>query len=92
MRRLLVLFVKGYRHAVSPLLGANKCRFEPSCSKYAIDALETHGAWKGFFLSLWRLLRCQPFCKGGYDPVPLPRDPSPGDAGGGASSPENSRP
>lgn len=45
------------------------CRFYPTCSQYAIDAIEKYGAFKGFFMALWRVLRCNPFCKGGYDPV-----------------------
>ena len=45
------------------------CRFYPTCSQYAIDAIEKYGAFKGFFMALWRVLRCNPLCKGGYDPV-----------------------
>jgi len=48
------------------------CRFEPSCSRYALDALERHGALKGALLAVWRVLRCNPLSKGGYDPVPPP--------------------
>ncbi len=54
------------------------CRFTPSCSHYAMEALAVHGAWRGMWLSCLRLLRCQPFCRGGYDPVP------PGRTDGGA--------
>jgi hypothetical protein len=46
------------------------CRFTPTCSEYAMEALSKHGAWKGSLLAIWRILRCNPFCKGGYDPVP----------------------
>ncbi|MGF1527725.1 MAG: membrane protein insertion efficiency factor YidD [Candidatus Competibacterales bacterium] len=53
----------------SPLQG-NRCRFEPSCSAYALEALRRFGVWRGGALTLWRLLRCHPFCPGGYDPVP----------------------
>jgi putative membrane protein insertion efficiency factor len=56
---------------ISPLM-AGHCRFYPSCSSYAIEALEKHGALKGSYLTVRRLLRCQPFCKGGCDPVPEP--------------------
>ena len=69
MRWLLVFLVRGYQIVVSPLLPAS-CRFFPSCSTYAVEALERHGALKGTVLTIHRLARCQPFCTGGYDPVP----------------------
>ncbi len=69
MRRVLVGLVDLYRRFLSPLLPP-RCRFEPSCSAYAREALLSHGALKGTVLSIWRVLRCNPFCKGGYDPVP----------------------
>lgn len=69
MRRVLIGLVKGYRLLLSPWLGAS-CRFEPSCSRYAIEAIERHGAAAGSYLSLRRLARCQPWCEGGCDPVP----------------------
>mgnify|MGYP003825871823 CR=1 FL=1 len=69
MRRVLIAAIRLYQRFVSPLLG-NHCRFEPSCSRYAVEALEVHGVIKGGLYTCWRLLRCQPFCKGGYDPVP----------------------
>ncbi|MHC4933234.1 MAG: membrane protein insertion efficiency factor YidD [Planctomycetota bacterium] len=72
MRRLLVLLVEIYRRLISPLLPP-MCRFEPTCSAYARDALLTHGALKGTLLAVWRVLRCNPLIKGGlYDPVPPP--------------------
>jgi hypothetical protein len=77
MKRLLLGLLRGYWLAISPLLGPNKCRFHPHCSAYAREAIETHGSWKGLGLAAWRLLRCQPFCRGGYDPVPLKREPAP---------------
>jgi hypothetical protein len=61
--------VRGYRYAVSPLLGAN-CRFLPSCSEYAVDALERHGAVHGLYLAARRVCRCHPWHPGGFDPVP----------------------
>jgi uncharacterized protein len=67
--RVLALPIIAYRRWISPALPA-RCRFYPSCSAYALEALATHGAWKGLALTLWRLLRCQPFHPGGYDPVP----------------------
>ena len=69
MKRLLIALVRGYKKHISPHLG-NHCRFLPTCSEYAMEALETHGALKGGFLFLWRFLRCNPFGKVGYDPVP----------------------
>ncbi|HOE66501.1 MAG TPA: membrane protein insertion efficiency factor YidD [Candidatus Hydrogenedentes bacterium] len=69
MVRLLVACIRAYQLMLSPLLGA-QCRFLPSCSQYAIGALTKHGVVKGAGYALWRILRCQPFCRGGYDPVP----------------------
>lgn len=70
MTRLLVALVDLYRKRISPLLGPH-CRFEPSCSAYAREALLRHGALKGTLLAVWRVLRCNPLTPGGrYDPVP----------------------
>ncbi|HTL90302.1 MAG TPA: membrane protein insertion efficiency factor YidD [Leptolyngbya sp.] len=69
MKFLLIGLVKGYRVAISPLLMPT-CRFYPTCSQYAIEAIETHGALKGSWLSAHRICRCHPFNSGGYDPVP----------------------
>ena len=66
---ILVFFIRIYQKTLSPLL-PECCRFEPTCSKYAVGALQKHGFWKGLILTVWRLARCQPFCKGGFDPVP----------------------
>ncbi|MGE0097508.1 MAG: membrane protein insertion efficiency factor YidD [Hydrogenophaga sp.] len=71
-RQGLVGLVKGYRLLLSPWLGSG-CRFEPSCSVYAIGALERHGALGGSVLTLKRLVRCHPWCEGGHDPVPEPK-------------------
>lgn len=68
-RQILVGLVKGYRLLLSPWLGSS-CRFEPTCSVYAIGALERHGALAGSYLTLKRLGRCGPWCEGGCDPVP----------------------
>lgn len=74
-RRLLMAPIKAYRLLLSPWLGS-QCRFEPTCSRYALQALEVHGAWRGSLLSGRRILRCHPFCAGGHDPVPaLHADP-----------------
>lgn len=67
--RLLIAPIRWYKKYISPCLG-NNCRFRPTCSEYAIQALTVHGAAKGLVLSVWRILRCNPFCCGGYDPVP----------------------
>lgn len=69
MRRLLMALVRGYQLFISPALGPS-CRFEPSCSHYAIEALTRHGAAAGSYLALRRIARCQPWCEGGHDPVP----------------------
>ena len=69
MKRLLIALVRGYKKYISPLLPPS-CRFTPTCSEYAVEALSKHGALKGSLLAIWRILRCNPFCKGGYDPVP----------------------
>jgi putative membrane protein insertion efficiency factor len=68
-RRVLIALVRGYRLLLSPWLG-NACRFEPTCSIYAIEALDRHGALSGSYLAGRRLLRCHPWCPGGCDPVP----------------------
>ena len=68
-RRVLVALVRGYRFALSPWLGSS-CRFEPTCSAYALGALEAHGAAAGSLMTAGRLLRCHPWCAGGHDPVP----------------------
>lgn len=68
-RRFLMGVVRGYRFFLSPWLGS-ACRFEPTCSAYALQALERHGAWAGSGLTLYRLARCHPWCAGGHDPVP----------------------
>lgn len=69
---LLVLPIRGYQLAVSPLLGP-RCRFYPSCSAYAVEALTTHGPLRGSWLAVRRLLRCHPWNPGGLDPVPPKR-------------------
>ena len=68
--RGMVALVRCYQHSLHGLVGYGSCRFTPSCSNYMIEALQEHGPVRGFGLGLWRILRCNPFCKGGYDPVP----------------------
>ena len=69
IRQMLMGVVRGYRLLLSPWLGS-ACRFEPTCSVYALQALERHGAAHGSYLTLRRLGRCHPWCAGGHDPVP----------------------
>jgi hypothetical protein len=69
MKQLLLMLVRGYRLLLSPWLGS-ACRFEPTCSAYALGALHEHGAFAGSYLTLRRLARCHPACTGGCDPVP----------------------
>lgn len=70
MKKSLIFLIKVYRKIISPLKGRPKCIYTPTCSQYAIEALEKYGFMKGSFLSIKRILRCHPFAKGGYDPVP----------------------
>ena len=69
LRRLAVVLIRTYRAALSPLLGPS-CRFVPSCSHYGEEAIVQHGLLRGGALTAWRILRCHPFVRGGYDPVP----------------------
>lgn len=69
IKNFIILIVKLYRKYISPLKKPC-CRFTPTCSQYAIEAFEKYGVLKGLYLSVKRILRCNPFCKGGYDPVP----------------------
>ncbi len=71
-RRILVSALGAYKRFVSPLLPP-ACRFEPTCSEYAAEAVELHGVARGTALAIARLMRCHPFCRGGFDPVPRPR-------------------
>ena len=69
IRTALIYLVRAYRLLLSPWLGSS-CRFEPTCSLYALQALERHGAGAGAYLTMRRLARCHPWCAGGHDPVP----------------------
>ena len=69
MKKILTFLIKGYHKHISPLL-PQACRFYPTCSMYAIEAIERFGAIRGSLLATYRILRCNPFCRGGYDPVP----------------------
>jgi len=70
MKRILLSCIRFYQKHLSGLKGYSSCKFYPTCSKYSIEAIEKYGALKGGILALWRILRCNPFSKGGYDPVP----------------------
>ncbi|MBO6178701.1 MAG: membrane protein insertion efficiency factor YidD [Selenomonadaceae bacterium] len=69
MKKALLFFIECYRKYLSPLKPP-VCRFYPSCSAYVYEAIEKYGALMGLYLGVKRILRCNPFCKGGYDPVP----------------------
>jgi len=68
-RKVLIALIRFYRAGISPLLPP-ACRFHPTCSAYGLEAIEKHGALRGTWLTVKRILRCNPFCRGGYDPVP----------------------
>lgn len=69
MKKILIILIKFYKFALSPIFPPS-CRFYPTCSQYSIEAIEKFGSIKGAYLALKRILRCNPFFKGGYDPVP----------------------
>ena len=69
MKSVLLALLRGYQYALRPMFGSN-CRFAPSCSDYAREAIERHGALKGVWLAMRRVARCHPYHPGGYDPVP----------------------
>ena len=69
MRHVLKILIRAYQLVLSPLLGPS-CRFYPSCSHYALEAIDTHGAWRGTWLTIKRISRCHPWNEGGFDPVP----------------------
>lgn len=71
MRRLMIILIRIYQRVISPLLGP-RCRFYPSCSEYAVQALQKHGVLRGSYLALRRLSHCHPLNPGGVDPVPVP--------------------
>ena len=66
----LVGAVRAYQQVLHGFFGYGACRFTPTCSQYMIEALKVHGPWHGLGLGLWRICRCHPFARGGYDPVP----------------------
>ena len=70
VKKILIGLVRVYQKYLSPLKGHSTCIYFPTCCQYAVEAIEKHGALKGGLLAVWRILRCNPFSKGGYDPVP----------------------
>ncbi|MBQ1956806.1 MAG: membrane protein insertion efficiency factor YidD [Clostridia bacterium] len=73
MKHVCIWLIRLYRRFLSPLKRNPSCRFTPTCSAYAIEAFSKRGFFVGFGLTVWRILRCNPFCRGGYDPVPEKR-------------------
>lgn len=73
VKKFFVYAIKGYRYLISPLFPPS-CRFTPTCSEYAIQAIEYHGVFRGLLYALWRILRCHPFAQGGHDPVRCQHD------------------
>ena len=70
MKNIFIGLIKFYRKYISGMKTTPTCKFIPTCSEYGIEAIEKYGALKGGFMTIWRILRCNPFSKGGYDPVP----------------------
>ncbi len=70
MKKVCIKMIRFYQKYLSPLKRHPSCKYVPTCSQYAIEAYEKYGFFKGTALSVWRILRCNPFSKGGYDPVP----------------------
>lgn len=75
LRAYLLLMLRGYKALISPML-PKACRFVPTCSEYAAEAIERCGIFRGLLKAVWRLMRCHPFSRGGYDPVILPEKPA----------------
>ena len=69
LKQIFIAPIRFYQRYISPAF-PRSCRYHPSCSRYAIEAIETHGVLKGLLLAAWRIMRCNPFSHGGYDPVP----------------------
>lgn len=70
IKKVLIFLIKTYQLTLSPRFSHGSCRFTPTCSQHALEAIEVHGIFKGCLLAAWRILRCNPFSKGGWDPVP----------------------
>lgn len=83
---VLIFLIRAYQ-SVHVAFFRGSCRFHPTCSHYALEALSLHGPLRGSLLTTWRVLRCQPFCRGGFDPVPEPKNPHAGTAPSPADAP-----
>ncbi len=70
VKKALIFLIRTYQMTISPRFSHGSCRYTPTCSQYAIEAIEIHGVIKGSLMAAWRILRCNPFSKGGWDPVP----------------------
>lgn len=70
IKKAIIFLIRTYQMTISPRFSHGSCRYTPTCSQYAIEAIEIHGIFKGSMLAIWRIIRCNPFCKGGWDPVP----------------------
>jgi uncharacterized protein len=73
LQKLALALLRGYKWAISPMF-LPSCRYVPTCSEYAMEAVSHHGALRGSLMALWRLLRCHPFARGGFDPVKIPNN------------------
>ncbi|MCD7797320.1 MAG: membrane protein insertion efficiency factor YidD [Clostridiales bacterium] len=76
VKKALIFLIKTYQQTISPRFSQGCCRYNPTCSQYAIEALEIHGVFKGSLLAVRRILRCNPFFKGGWDPIPPKKNKS----------------
>ena len=74
IKKAMIFLIRTYQLTMSPWFSGGACRFTPTCSQYAIEAIEVHGAIKGSWLAFKRIMRCNPFFKGGFDPVPPKKD------------------
>ena len=70
IKKVIVFLIRTYQLTLSPRFSHGACRYTPTCSQYALEAVEIHGVFKGSLLAIWRIMRCNPLFKGGYDPVP----------------------
>ena len=70
IKKILVFLIRTYQVTISPRFSHGSCRYTPTCSQYMLEAIEIHGVIKGCLLGIWRIMRCNPFSKGGWDPVP----------------------